>query len=160
VHPVCLPAHTVMSSQATDLLDHVCIAFGETESKSAPTSPTCSDMRLLRCGETTSLTAARSSIDYHLISFSGAGVCSAVEEWATSNRWSDRWRTRGRVVSSLRPVWFMVTVERGLPCASKTRATRFLCLAGTSARSSVAASISPQRTAVWYSTIASERPWV
>jgi len=50
-------ASSLALRQATDLLDHICISFGETERK--PTSPTCSDIHLLRCGETSSLTAAR-----------------------------------------------------------------------------------------------------
>ena len=49
-------------------------------------------------------------------------------------------------------------MERGLPCASKNRATLFMHLAGISVRSSLAASISPHGIAVWHSITASEGP--
>jgi len=91
----------------------------------------------------------------------GASVgIGCLAEMARSNWWSGSVEvSRASCVKSTSSMihnYSIKLVKRGLPCASKNRATLFLCLVGISAKGSLSASISPRRTAARCSTTASE----
>jgi len=81
------------------------------------------------------------------------GGLGALAEMARSNRWMGSVEISR--ASSFKSTSSMI---HNYSIRLVKRATLFLCLAGVSAGSSLAASISPRRTADRYSTTASERP--